>query len=201
MDSKTFFIVGTALVIGGCGSATSPSTGGAVAAAPRPAAAPAPSAAASCAMATQSVNTCRSKKPFPWSQERLICELWVGGSPDQPFVYPYHVDVSAPKDMPVIFVWKLLDRRYRFADAASGPTRPVAKIAEPTDPFSDGDTTDDDDGESGSGRPQRSYRWKFASPGKANEYKYIMQFQVEDKSSASGWATISCDPTIRSSGN
>ena len=80
----------------------------------------------------------------------MICELFVGGPAATPFVYPYFVDVPPlpERSMPVIFVWRVADQNFRFADAASGPTRPSATVhtMDPT-PFSDGTTASDDDGE------------------------------------------------------
>jgi hypothetical protein len=192
--SKHLLIFGAALVIGGCGSSPPAKTGTTTAASP-PVAAPAPAGAASCALATQSANTCRIKDPI-FGSKRMICELFVGGTPDQPFVYPYQLDmpVLSDKSMPVIFVWKLLDRGYQFTDRNSGPTQPGMSAA-----FTDGATASDDDGESASGGPERRYRWRFTHPGRAAEYKYIMQFQTKDPLDETKLVTVSCDPTIKSS--
>ena len=153
-------------------------------------------------MATQSANTCQVKS-FWFSRDRMICELWVGGTPDQPFVYPYKVDVpTVPTGMPVIFVWKLLNPEYRFLDSAVGPTRPVPKVTETSQSFVEGDITDDENGVSGSGTRQRMYRWRFTHPGVANTYTYTLRFQVPNKVDPSApWPTVSCDPTIASSSN
>ncbi|MEO5882211.1 MAG: hypothetical protein ABIQ06_07325 [Caldimonas sp.] len=190
--SKALLIVGAAWVIGGCGSSPHPVVTPLAAAAPRPAGAPAPAAAASCAMATQSANTCQVKTRF--FTKRLICEVFAGGTPDQPFVYPYQLDVPVTEGMPVIVVWKLLDPGYQFVDKNSGPTQPGSSAD-----FSDGDTTDDTDGIGATSRPERRYRWKFDHPGRAGNYKYDMRFQVKDPLDGSKWVTVTCDPTIKSS--
>lgn len=190
----SLLIAGAALAMGGCGSSPAPSSS-AASGAPRPAAALAPAAAASCVMATQSVNTCREKGTG--ARKRLVCELFVGGSPDQPFVYPYNLDMSlTDKTLPVTLVWKLLDRRYRFPDANGGPTKPGNSPN-----FTDGNTADDDDGESDSGGPERRYRWRFTQPNSSTLYKYDVRFEVPDPLDSTKWVAVTCDPTIRSSGN
>ncbi|MCE9660446.1 MAG: hypothetical protein K8R60_18115 [Burkholderiales bacterium] len=192
---KSLLIIGAALAIGGCGNSppsASPSSAGA---SPRPAAAVGPAAAASCAMATQSANTCQVKTSM-FGRKRLVCELIVGGSPDQPFVYPYVLDLSqSDKTIPIFLVWKLVDPGYKFVDKNSGPTQPGMSSA-----FTDGDTTDDDDGATANGGPARKYRWKYAHPGTAVTYKYDMRFQVPNLADPSQPpVTVTCDPTIKSS--
>jgi hypothetical protein len=110
-------------------------------------------------------------------------------------VYPFVLDLSeSDKSLPIVIVWKLLDRGYRFPDKDGGPTQPGTSAD-----FTEGNTTDDDDGLSESGRPERKYRWKFTYPGTGTTYKYDIRFEVPDPMDSTKWHPVTCDPTIKSS--
>ena len=181
---KTLKAVAAVLLVAGCASQS-----------PKPRDTLAAAAPARCAMSTQSVNTCKVK-----ANGKMICHLWVGGAPDQPFVYPYEVIVPPrpTTSTQVIFVWHLLDKSYRFADKTHGPSVPKPRVVETTPSFVDGDTTDDEDGETSTSQPERRYRYKFNSPGTANKYDYTIEFEVPKP--LGGWQSVKCDPTITSSG-
>jgi len=165
-------------------------------------AAPSTSASApTCAMNTQSADTCVVRKPGT-PDECVACHLWAGGPPNQPFVYPYELLVPArPASSPVVLVWHLLDKGLRFPSAASGPTMPMPAASAASSPFSDPSPTSDDDGQTVDPDPDaRMFRWKFQHPGAAQSYAYTMQFESRVPHTAR-FIPVSCDPTIKSSGN
>jgi hypothetical protein len=132
----------------------------------------------------------------------VACHLWAGGPPNQPFVYPYELLVPArPASSPVVLVWHLLDKGLRFPSAASGPTMPMPAASAASSPFSDPSPTSDDDGQTVDPDPDaRMFRWKFQHPGAAQSYAYTMQFESRVPHTAR-FIPVSCDPTIKSSGN
>ena len=154
-----------------------------------------------CAMSNQVADTCAVRKAGS-ADEYLVCHAWVGGPRVRPFVYPYEMVVpTAAAGTPVYVVWHLLDQGLRFPSAASGPTMPRVVATGASGPFSDGSPTSDDEGQTLTADPgARHFRWKFIHPGANVTYNYTMQYEFLIPRTTN-WVGVSCDPTIRSSGN
>jgi hypothetical protein len=150
------------------------------------------SAIPKCAMSTQSANTCK-----PNAQGKLVCHLWAGGAPDQPFVYPYSLILPLQaQGTQVILLWHLLDKSYRFLNVNGGPSRPSLLTTENPLAFFDGSPTNDENGEVASAGPARMYRYRFVQPSYGGTYSYTMAFEYPDSSNSGQWKTMQCDPVI-----
>ena len=135
-----------------------------------------------CGMSNTEANTCIV------GLLRTVCHVYVAGTKDAPFVYPYKLNVPAGARN-VVIVWTVLDRRASFRDRNDGPNL----SANPE--FSEGDTSDDADGASVSGQEARHFKFKFTNKALATPLPYSIKFKTD-----AGTPT-ECDPYISNSSN
>ena len=134
-----------------------------------------------CGMPDRTEDTCVVVNPH-----KTVCHVYVGGSANAPFVYPYALYVgNGTRNLTI--VWTLLDRSASFRDKNDGPN-----FGGNTE-FSDGDTTDDSDGDHVNGHATKHYRVTYKNTPTGLSIPYSIKFRTNTG------VVAECDPTINNS--